>query len=52
LSVGSWTAAALQEQRRTPAPGLRELALPKPERCAARAQRQVEAQFWIERDNP
>ena len=30
---------------------LRELALPKPERHAARAERRVEAQFRLERDN-
>jgi hypothetical protein len=31
---------------------LRELRLPKPERAAARAERRVEAQLRLERDNP
>jgi hypothetical protein len=31
---------------------LRELTLPKPERQAARAERRVEAQIRLERDNP
>jgi hypothetical protein len=31
---------------------LRDLRLPKPERAAARAERRVEAQFRLERDNP
>jgi hypothetical protein len=31
---------------------LRDLRLPKPERAAARAERRVEAQIRLERDNP
>jgi hypothetical protein len=31
---------------------LRELTLPKPERHAAKAERRVEAQIRLERDNP
>jgi hypothetical protein len=31
---------------------LRELRLPKPERAAAKAERRVEAQIRLERDNP
>ncbi len=38
--------------RHEPFARLRELALPKPERQAARAERAVERQIRLERDNP
>jgi hypothetical protein len=41
----------MKANRRSPVRALRELALPRGERAAARAERRVEAQMRRERDN-
>jgi hypothetical protein len=42
----------MKANRRSPMRALRTLALPRDERAAARAERRVEAQMRLERDNP
>ena len=42
----------MKANRRSPMRALRELTLPRDERAAARAERRVEAQMRLERDNP